>query len=126
MTAVLDTSALLALLFHEPGADNVAQRLGGARVSTVNLAEFATKLVDKGYSEADAQAVVLDLPVAVASFDLALAVATGLLRRATRSAGLSLGDRACLALAQAEGLPAVTADRAWADLDLGVAVEVVR
>lgn len=126
MKAVLDTSALLALIFGEPGADRVVQRIDGARVSSVNLAEFAGKLVERGYADADAEAAALRLPVAVVPFDAAQALAAGLLRRATRPAGLSLGDRACLALAQADGLPAVTADRAWGGLDLGVPVEVIR
>lgn len=126
MSVVLDSSAVLAVLWAEPGAVEVMTRLERARISAVNAAEVVSRLVERGASDAAAEAAIPDLMVEVVPFDAAQALAAGLLRRATRPAGLSLGDRACLALAQAEGLPALTADRAWGDLHLGIAVEVIR
>jgi len=102
----------------------------GARISAVNLAEVVTRMVDQGYDEEEAHADLASLALEVVPFDEELAYRTGLLRTATRSAGLSLGDRACLALAERLGLPALTADRSWAmlqlDARLGIQVEVVR
>ena len=123
---VLDSSAVLAVLWAEPGASKVMAHLERARISAVNAAEVVSRLVERGASDAAAEAALPDLMVEVIPFDAAQALAAGLLRRATRAAGLSLGDRACLALARSENLAAVTADRAWAGLDLGVAVELIR
>lgn len=126
MTVVLDTSAILALLFDEPGRERVASVLDEASVSAVNLAEIVTKLIDVGYADEDMeQAVEAFLPF-VAPFDVPLAIAAGAMRRGTRQHGLSLGDRACLALAQRDSAQALTADRAWSQLDIGVAVDVIR
>lgn len=126
MTVVLDSSALLAWAWGEPGADQVDDVIESALVSAVNWAEVVARLVERGLSDDEVREAESRFPVDVRPFDAAQALAVGLLRRATRSAGLSLGDRACLALAQSEGLPAVTADRAWAGLELGVEVEVIR
>ena len=126
MSVVLDSSALLAWAWDEPGAGRIDDAIGGGLVSAVNWAEVLTRLVERGLSDQEARDALEEFPIRVVPFDAAQAVAAGLLRRATRAAGLSLGDRACLALAQAERLPALTADRAWGELDLDVAVEVVR
>ena len=126
MSVVLDTSALLAALWGEPGSDRVDRVVGTAKVSAVNLSELAAKLVDRGGSDAEVGAVLDDLGVTVVPMDARQARAAGFLRRSTRSAGLSLGDRACLALALAEGVPVLTTDRVWAELDIGVTVEVIR
>lgn len=128
-SAVLDASAALAYLQGEPGADRVSRELGtGALMSTVNLAEVATKLAADGLDEAAIRAAFNVLEVTPESFDEADALSTGLLRPATRAFGLSLGDRACLALARQRGLPVLTADRAWRDVagPLNVDVEVIR
>lgn len=126
MSVVLDTSALLAALWGEPGSDRVDRVVGTARVSAVNLSELVAKLVDRGASDADVGAVLDDLAVTVVPMDARQARAAGLLRRTTRGAGLSLGDRACLALALADGALVLTTDRVWASLDVGVMVEVIR
>ena len=126
---VLDASALLAVLQDEPGKERVLQALDeGALVSTVNLAEAVTKLAFVGTPEAAVRAAVGRLDVEVAGFDEDDALATGLLRPATRAFGLSLGDRACITLARRAGLPALTTDRAWRDVGplLDVEVEVFR
>jgi PIN domain nuclease of toxin-antitoxin system len=83
-------------------------------------------LADRGLSQREADMIVYRYQLAVVPFDEELARQTGALRPATRSLGLSLGDRACLALAQREQLPILTADRIWAKLDLGIAIKVVR
>jgi PIN domain nuclease of toxin-antitoxin system len=126
MTVVLDSSAVLAVIFDEPGRDRAAAALADARIGAVNLSEVVAKLADRGYSDADLRYTTAGLATLVQDFDMTQAVDAGMLRRGTRTTGLSLGDRCCLALAQSLGVPVLTADRAWADLDLGVAVEVIR
>ncbi|MCC6304012.1 MAG: type II toxin-antitoxin system VapC family toxin [Rhodobacteraceae bacterium] len=128
MTVVLDSSAVLAAIFGEEGSARVIAALesGSARIGSVNLAEIATRLVETGYTDADVRATLADLGAFARPFEAEGAVLAGLLRRATRHAGLSLGERACLAEALLAGLPVVTADRAWAGLDLGIRVEVIR
>jgi PIN domain nuclease of toxin-antitoxin system len=117
---------LLAVLFEEPGGERVAPLIAGSTMGAVNLSEVVAKLIDRGWDVAPARATVLRLRLEVAPLDKELAIETGLLRAATRTLGLSLGDRACLALARAEGATVLTADRTWAGLDLGVTIEVIR
>lgn len=95
-------------------------------MSTVNVAECISKLVDKGDQPAEAIARMLGLALIEIDFSSTLSHLSGALRATTRSAGLSLGDRACLALAIERSLPAVTADRPWAKLDIGVDVRLIR
>lgn len=125
-THVLDASALLCLLFEEPGHERVEAALGSACIAAANLAEVVGKLVDRGVPPDEAVADLREVDIEVIPMDRAQAEAAGALRAATRVAGLSLGDRACLALAQALGATALTTDRPWAALNCGVAVEVVR
>ena len=123
---VLDSSAILALLNDEAGADVVAEILPSSVVSTVNLAEVIASLVNKGVSGADAEAALLTLDCKSEPFRREEALLAGRLRESTRQAGLSLGDRACLALALSLGLPVLTADRAWRNLPLEVEVRLIR
>jgi PIN domain nuclease of toxin-antitoxin system len=123
---VVDASAILALVKGEPGAGIVRARISRSVVSTVNVAEVGTKLVDWGMTGAGLRHVILNLGFEVRPFDFDQALAAAALRTATRSHGLSLGDRACLALAQSTGLPVLTADRAWRGVGLEVAIEVIR
>ncbi|HYZ23014.1 MAG TPA: type II toxin-antitoxin system VapC family toxin [Rhodopila sp.] len=117
---VLDASAVLALLQGESGAAAVASLLPRAVISAVNLAEIVAKLIDAGVP-ADAARTALDaLHLTVHSFDQDAAYATAALRLSTRKAGLSLGDRACLALAVRLAAPAVTADRGWTTITTGL------
>ncbi|PHY17272.1 type II toxin-antitoxin system VapC family toxin [Caulobacter sp. BP25] len=123
---VADASAILALVFMETGRDHVAIALPGAAISAVNLAEVMSKMLDKGLSPEQVRSQLNDLALIVVDFDQDLALRTALLRKATRHKGLSLGDRACLALAIREKLPVMTADTAWSDLDLPVEVVLIR
>jgi PIN domain nuclease of toxin-antitoxin system len=125
-SVVLDSSALLAFIHGEPGGEGVAAFIGDALMSSVNHAEVVTKLVGRTGSLAAARAALGIASIDVVDFDQSLAEEAGALVRHTRPAGLSLGDRACLALAAREGVPAVTADRIWATLKLGVEVRLIR
>ena len=128
MPVVLDASAILALLFDEPGAAKVHERIHGGLLGTTNLAEITAKLSDKGVPVDDAARAVAMLGVEVVPFTEAHAQASNRMRSATRAAGLSLGDRACLALAIVRGLPALTAERRWPEIAeaVGAIVEVIR
>ncbi|PZS26528.1 MAG: PIN domain nuclease [Pseudonocardiales bacterium] len=123
---MLDASALLAVLRDEPGGEMVAPLLDGAIVSTVNWSEVLDRYADLGVAVAGREAEIESLGVSLAPFTSRQAeVAAGLLPL-TREAGLSLGDRACLALALDLGGRPVTADRAWARIDVGVTVTLIR
>ncbi|HZQ98931.1 MAG TPA: type II toxin-antitoxin system VapC family toxin [Chloroflexota bacterium] len=122
----MDASAVLAVLNDEPGADLLASPDDRFIVSAVNLAEVVAKLTDDGIAPDAIDEMIDQLPLEVHAFGAEMAVVTGLLRTATRRFGLSLGDRACLALARGLDLPALTTDRAWRQLDLDVAVRLLR
>ena len=126
MSVVLDASAVLVLLLDEPGAEVVATVLSEAVLSAVNLAEVLSKLTDRG---ADVSRLAEDLAAAgvlVEPMTAADAAQVAELRRIDQGRLLSLGDRCCLALGRRLGLPVVTADRAWSELDAGVDVRQVR
>jgi PIN domain nuclease of toxin-antitoxin system len=123
---VVDASALLALLNQEPGSEAVAEALPHAAISAVNLSEVVAKLAETSLPAAAVRRLLEDLNLDVHPFDAEMAYAAGALRAATRTLGLSLGDRACLALGQRLGKPVLTTDRAWQSLDLGVAVRTLR
>ena len=124
--AVLDASAILTLLHDDPGASEVASWIAEGMVSAVNLAEVVGKLLEAGMPEGPAVSAIEALALDVIAFDAVMAVRTGALRLLTRSLGLSLGDRVCLATAQELQLPVITADRTWREIDVGVQVYVVR
>lgn len=128
MRYVLDASAMLAILLDEPGADVVTEALPTACIGSVNLAEVATVLARKGASSEYIRGVfdTVSLPVLVG--DAALAIDVGLLWPVTRSAGSSLGDRYCLALARRLDAVMMTSDKRLADIApaVGVAAEMIR
>jgi len=126
MTVVLDASAVLAVLNSEPGGDMVSGHLSDGLLSAVNAVEVGTRLVDAGMTPEDASIATDLLGMIIVDFDGDLAAIATALRPATRKAGLSLADRACLALAVREGLPALTADKLWSSVDVGVEVEMIR
>ena len=123
---VLDASAVLAVLNGEPGAEVVWDCLPGAHLSAVNAAEVAAKLVDGGLDAEGAGQSLERLGARVVPFEAADVVPVAHIRLATRAAGLSLGDRACLALARRLGWPALTADRQWRDIQVDVEVRLIR
>ncbi|MDA3630771.1 type II toxin-antitoxin system VapC family toxin [Saccharopolyspora sp. WRP15-2] len=126
MTTVLDTSAILAWLRGETGADRVGAVIDNATMSTVNWSELAQKLAQHGADAARTCDRLRTFGIAVEPFTADDAVRAGELWMRTRSAGLSLGDRACLALAIRLDAPVVTADKAWQDVDVQVSVELLR
>ena len=124
--AVLDSSAVLAYLWNEPGADIVADRLPLSIISAVNMAEVVTKLVDHWVGADGLEETVRQLTSQVEPVSLQTAIAAGRLHAKTRGRGVSLGDRFCLALAEAMALPVYTADRAWLDLGLDLDIRLIR
>jgi ribonuclease VapC len=130
--AILDASALLAYLRDETGADAVADAIAtGAVISTVNLAEVLSHVAERG---ADPSRIarqmtdrgLLDGAIAVEPFTTADAIEVARLRPLTRDHGLSLGDRACLALATRLDALVLTADTAWSRLDVHVELRQIR
>lgn len=126
MSCVLDASALLALFHDEPGAERVEAALEGGLVSTVNWAEVIQKSMAHGVNVDGMSAELLSTGATLEAFTHPQAEIAGKLWPATRRLGLSLGDRACLALGLERSLPVITAHRAWKQLRLEVAVEVIR
>ncbi len=125
MGVILDSSAVLAVLFQELGQDVVKAAFNdSAGISVANLAETMTRLVRDGMPPEQAERALAALPLTLHDLDYDLAIQAGALFAQTRPFGLSLGDRACLALARREKLPALTADRAWLQAGPAVGVEV--
>jgi ribonuclease VapC len=117
---------VIAAYNREPGGDKVRSADGQRMMSAVNFSEVEAKLLERGLSrEAIAQLESL-LPCEIINFDRTQASLTAKLRPLTKHRGLSLGDRACLALAIQQKATVLTADRVWAEIDVGVKVEVVR
>ncbi len=127
MTQVFDASAVLMVIFEEPGADRVEGlwTKGDNLLCAVNYAEVVAKLAERGMGDADIATVFEGIPLDVIPFDRRSAHMAGLLRPATKALGLSLGDRACLALGMVREARVVTADRAWEKVK-GVEIEVIR
>lgn len=123
---VWDASAIIALLRQESGSERLFEFLSRGIVSAVNVAEVASKSVDIGLTLPQVKWGLQRLQLQHISFDDELAYITGFLREPTRDRGLSLGDRACLALGIARQIPVITREREWADLGLAVDVRVIR
>ena len=126
MSVVLDASALLAYLQDEPGGERVRAVLAQAVMSTVNWAEVVGKARDQGVDTQGLQEDLASLGLALEPFSSAQAELAGRSKEHTTRRGLSLGDRACLALGRDRGETVLTVDRAWMHLDLGVDVEAIR
>jgi len=126
--AVLDASAVLAMMHREKGQEQVLRIMesGSTLLSSVNLAEVAGKQADKGISVEPLVSYLGITGVIIVPFDHEFALEVGHMQLEGRALGLSLGDRACLALARREGLPAVTGDRAWLENGFGVEVIAIR
>lgn len=127
---VFDSSAVLGYLNGEPGADIIAAHMMGGQtcILAVNQAEVLGKLTDWGMPMEAACAALAKLSLQVIPFTAELAIESARLRQPTRAQGLSLGDRACLALAQQRQCPVLTGDRPWLDLAeaLGIQIQTFR
>ena len=123
---VVDASAVLAVALREPGWEPVQPALIGSFICAVNAAEVVSRYMKHGVSKLQTEIVLRRMRMMIEPLDAARALEVGALHRATRVRGLSIGDCACLALAKARGLPALTADRAWAGLDVGVQIQLIR
>jgi ribonuclease VapC len=123
---VLDASAVLCLLQEEKGAERVIEALPDAMIGAVNYSEVVAKLVEAGIDEATVDSLIDKLQLNVIPFDRIQARHAGSLRSTTRKFGLSLGDRACLALAAAQGATALTCERTWTKFEAPCKVEAVR
>jgi PIN domain nuclease of toxin-antitoxin system len=123
---VFDASVVLAVVFEEsPDVIDLSDLLGG-RLSNVNYCEVLTRCLERGMDVDFAERQIARLKIETLPFTAADARAAAELRAVTRHRGLSLGDRACLALARREGLPVLTADRQWEGLDVGVDIRLIR
>lgn len=123
---VLDSSVVLALAFMEPGWDAVPWGQDDLSISPVCLVEVVSKLVDRWGIDLSIMVFLDPLGIAIEPLTATQAISAGMLRATTRRFGLSLGDRCCLALAMELRVPVMTADRAWAGLDLGIEVRLIR
>lgn len=126
MSSVLDASAALALIYRETGHERVEARLAGSVMSAANVSEVAAHLGFRGAGRDEIEAILAGVGVEVVPVDREIALIAGDLHRPTAGLGLSLGDRLCLATARVTERPAVTADRAWTSLGLGIPVECIR
>lgn len=127
-TRVVDASTAIAMVRNEPGAGlaRTLLRDNGGVISAVNAAEVLGKLAEAGMPLDDAETALTTLGLEVEPFTAARVRGVAALRASTRHLGLSLGDRACLALAIERDAPVLTADRRWAELDLPVEVIITR
>jgi ribonuclease VapC len=117
-SVVFDASAVIALLRDEPGAEIIAAHAGDGLISAVNLQEVVKALLARGAPIEAARAMIEELHLEVRAHGADEAFAAAALYSATREFGSGLGDRTCMALAIAEGLPAITTDRDWLKLDI--------
>lgn len=123
---VLDASALLALVNQEPGQEVVANLVPRSVISAVNFSELVAKLTEQGIPEKEVQNILAALNLAVIPFDQVQGLMAGYLRPVTKPLGLSLGDRACLALGLQTQNLVVTADKAWSQLELDLDIQIIR
>jgi ribonuclease VapC len=123
---VMDSSAVLASIHGEPGAEIVGGALEGSVISAINFAEVISKLISRGLPEAQAVNAARRVGTEIVEVDEEQAVTAGITHAKTRRSGIAMADAFCLALARHRSAPALTADRAWKALDLGVEVTLIR
>ncbi len=123
---VVDASALLAILENESHAKRWLANIQTSAISAVNFSEVVAKLAEAGMPLPEIREVLEPLGLQVVPFEVRQAYDAGLLRPQTKKLGLSLGDRACVALARHLKVPVLTADRAWAKLEVGTEIRLVR
>lgn len=122
----LDSSAFIAYVFDEKGADEAYKYLYNSIISSVIFCEFISLMIEKGFTLDESREVVDSFGIEIIDFDEEQAIIAAELRSKTKSKGLSLGDRACLALATIKKIPVVTADKIWSKLDIGVNIKLIR
>lgn len=125
-SVIFDASTLMISVNREVGWEAVETLENDIVISAVNFAEVVTKLTLLGTPRDAIDRLVPRYQLTIPPFTSRLATLAGLLAKRTRHRGLSLGDRACLALGMELGLPIVTADRVWAELDLGLDIRLIR
>lgn len=123
---VLDSSALLAFINQEKGCEIVEEYLANSIMSSVNVSEVAAVLSLVDIPEEIIIGIINDLNIEIINFDLEQSLQTGFLRKKTKTAGLSLGDRACINLASSKNLTVVTADKVWNKIGLVIEVVLIR
>lgn len=126
MRPVLDASALLAYLHQESGWERVRLALAGACIGAVNWCEVAQKASRNGLDVLRVRSLLQDMEMSIVPFTLDQAEIAAQLWQQTHPLGLSLADRACLALAMERQRPILTADRAWSELSLGLDIQFIR
>ncbi len=122
----VDSSALLAYAFSEEGADKAYRYLHNSVISSVIYSEFFSVVLERKANLEDAFKIINFFNIHVIDFNEEQALITAELREKTKSKGLSLGDRSCLALAIIKKIPVVTADKIWSKLDIGVDIKLIR
>jgi PIN domain nuclease of toxin-antitoxin system len=123
---VLDASAAIATFAKEPGSDKVEAVLENTVISSVNLTEICGKLMSRGLQRVEAEEAALNAAKFIIPFDTEQALLAGAISQKTRALGLSLADRACLALAMTLKSPVYTTDKAWKKLDFGIPIYLIR
>ena len=126
VSAVFDASALLAVMLGEPGSEIVLAEMRRGLVSTVNVVEVIQRMADHGIDSKETLKQLSRLEIEIVPFDLDQAAVVASLRPATRHKGVSLADRACLALGIDRGLPVFTTDRIWTELALPLDIRLIR
>lgn len=125
--AILDASALLALIKQEPGYKIVEELLGGIIMSSVNVSEVAAILLDSEMSIKECRTIIEPLVDTIVDFDAEQSFIAGDLKKHTKKLGLSLGDRACISLGAKLKLPVYTSDKIWSSLDMDlVDIKLIR
>ena len=127
---VLDASSVIALINREKGCEIVEKYLEEAIISTVNFAEVIS-VVNRELFKSEADRIeglklITDTLPQIIDFDINQAIISGELDSITKKYGLSLGDRACLALAKYKNIPVLTADKSWSKLNLGIKIKLIR
>jgi ribonuclease VapC len=123
---VFDSSAVLALVNQEPGHLSVEKYLQHSVISSVNFSEVVTVMCNLGMMIKDAESFIKAIMSEIVPFDIEQAVIAASLRKETKQYGLSLGDRACLALGKSRKLPVLTADRIWLKTKLDLDIRLIR
>ncbi len=123
---ILDSSALLALIKKEQGAEIVEKLIGRVIMSSINLSEVAATLLDSDMSVKECQECIEPFIEKIIPFGKEESFSTAALKKLTKHKGLSQGDRACIALGLSTGYPIYTADKVWAELDLNCIINMIR